>query len=112
MQGPPGSERPVPVIVCMRCGHEESEGAWFAPIGEDPGVPVERYQPPERPPLDGLDFPVYALAGADAEMTGHGSDAVGVHSVTMSHDGVQIETEALRHAILTRGRRAPARSRR
>jgi hypothetical protein len=47
---------------------------------------------------EGLDFPVYVLAGADAEMTGHGWDAAGVHSVTMSHDGVQIETEALRHA--------------
>ena len=97
-QGPPGAERPVPVIVCVRCGHEESEGAWFAPLGEDPGVPVESYQPPERPTLDGLDFPVYALAGADAEMTGQGWGAAAVHSVTMSHDGVQIETEALRHA--------------
>jgi hypothetical protein len=31
-------------------------------------------------------------------MTGHGWDAASVHSVTVSHDGVQIETEALRHA--------------
>lgn len=97
-QGPPGAERPVPVIVCVRCGHEVSEGVWFAPVGEDPGVPVENYQPPERPTIDGLGFPVYALAGADAQMTGHGWDAAGVHSVTMSCDGVQIETEALRHA--------------
>jgi hypothetical protein len=97
-QGWPGAERPVPVIVCVRCGHEESEGTWFGLAGEDSGVPVESYQPPERPKLDGLDFPVYALEGADAEMSGHGWDAAGVHSVTVSHDTVQIETEALRHA--------------
>ena len=97
-QGPPGAQRPVPVIVCVRCGHEESEGTWFAPVGEDPGVPVENHQPPERPTLGGLDFPVYALAGAGAEMTGQGWDAAGAHSVTVSHDGVQIETQALRHA--------------
>jgi len=97
-QGPSGAERPVPVIVCVRCGHEESEGVWFAPIGKDPGVAVESHGPPEWPPLDGLVFPVYVLAGSDFEITGHGRDAVGVHSVTTSHDGVEIETEALRNA--------------
>jgi hypothetical protein len=96
-QGPPGAERPVPLIVCVRCGHEEREGAWFAPVGEEADVRVESNRPPERPTLDGLDFPVYALAGIDAEMTGRGWDAAGVHSVTVSHEGVQIETEALRH---------------
>ena len=82
----------------MRCGHEEAEGTWYAPLGEDPGVAIEDYRPPERPTPTALGFPVYVLAGADAEMSGHGWDAVGVHSVTMNHDGVQIETEALRHA--------------
>lgn len=108
-QGPPGAERPVPVIVCVRCGHEESEGVWFGPIGEEASVPVENHKPPEWPALDAVDFPVYALAGADAEMTGHGWDAVGVHSVTMSHDGVEIETEALRHAYFD-AREASARA--
>jgi len=99
-QGPPGVERPVPVIVCVRCGHEESEGTWYAPVGEDPGVPVESRRPPKRPTLGEVDFPVYTLAGADAEATGRGWDAAGVHSVTMGHDGVEIETETLRHAYL------------
>ena len=80
----------MPVIVCVRCGHEESKGVWYVPIGEEPGVRVEDYKPPERPTLDGLDFPVYALADADPEITGHGSDRVGVNHVSVSHDGVQI----------------------
>jgi hypothetical protein len=97
---PTGAERPAPVIVCVRCGHEESEGTWFAATGEDPDAAVEDRRPPGRPTPDGLDFPVYALSGAAAEMTGQGWDTAGVHSVTISHDGVRIETGALRHAYV------------
>jgi hypothetical protein len=98
MQGSSGAERPVPVIVCVRCGHEESEGVWFAPVDENSDVPAVTRQRPEPPPLDELDFPVYVLAGSAAEVAGRGWDPLGVHSITMRHGGVQIETEALRHA--------------
>src|SRR5919201_208891 len=62
----------------------ERERPWYGPAGEDPGV-VESYKPPEPPSLDALEFPMHAFAGA--EITGHGWDAAGVHSVTISQDG-------------------------
>lgn len=77
-QGPRGAERPVPVIVCVRCGYEESEGVWYAAVEGDRGVPLVRHALPERPPPDRLDFPVYTRAGAAASMTGHGWNVDGV----------------------------------
>jgi hypothetical protein len=118
--GPPGGPmRPSAVIVCTRCGHEVGEGAWYGPSRLTPGalrapwrgLSALRHRRsrrsmrpgPPAPAIDELDFPVYALVGANPELTGRGWDPEGVHSVTMSDDRAEIKTRALRRAFLDAG---------
>jgi hypothetical protein len=83
------------------------EGAWYglprAPWRRLRGLRRRRRHrptPPVPPPIGKLEFPIYSLAGAVAEPTGRGWDAEGVHSVTVRHDGIEITTRALRHALI------------
>jgi hypothetical protein len=101
-KGPPGGPtQPASVIVCSRCGHEVDEGSWFAvgPGDGTPPSPPPRPRPP-APPLEALDFPVYALAGGRPEPSGRGWDREGVHSVSLRHDAVEVTTRARRHAFI------------
>ena len=84
------------MIVCVRCGHEESEGAWLLP--GDRGD-VENYRPPNRRLSTPLTSPSTRSPAPTREITGHGWDPDGVYSVTISHRRAQIKTQALRHAF-------------
>jgi hypothetical protein len=110
---------PSPVIVCMRCGDEEPEGAWVAVESErddedEPGeaatAEAERWLREHRREqlenLRGLQLPVYALDDwPDPPLhAGSGSGDQGIHSVTVRHGAengptIEIETEHRRHAV-------------
>jgi hypothetical protein len=105
-----GRMLPSAVIVCTRCGHEVPGGTWHgagaprAPWRLLRGVRYRFALRWMRPPaIDALDFPVYALAGGDAEPAGHSWDRKGVHSMTMRNDRVAITTEAGREALVEAG---------
>jgi hypothetical protein len=96
-----GPEEPTPVIACVRCGHEERQGAWFG--GEHP-VPDqeqirrhrERRRREEQRVLGGVDFTVYALVAAAApELGGWGTDIHRVTEVTLRYDGVEVTSAFL-----------------
>jgi ribosomal protein L37AE/L43A len=93
------------VIVCTRCGHEVDEGAWDG-VGRRRRLRLRlgrrrpRVTPPAPPAIDGLDFPIYTVAGARGERAGQGWDRDGVHSVTLRHDAVAVTTRAPRRAFI------------
>jgi hypothetical protein len=95
-QGRPGAERLVAVIVCVRCGHEGARAPGLRSSSRtrafrSRAITVRRggcstgfTSRSTRSPAPAPGWPATA----------------GVRSVTMSHDGVQIEAEALQHAYL------------
>ena len=101
-----GDWEPSPVVVCIRCGHEESEGSWIAVEDDeedlDPEAATEaesalaRHRQERLENLRGLMMPVYALEDPPhpPALGGWGGDDQGVHSVTVRHgdgDGLMIE---------------------
>jgi hypothetical protein len=81
-----------PVVACMRCGHAETIGVWYAG-GDD--EPIDPADVPPRPELDlgEVAFPVYALESGMPLVSGWSRDPVGVRAVTLRHAGVEVETE-------------------
>jgi len=102
-------DEPAPVIACTRCGHEVSEGAWYAPAPRGlkalrrrrRRVPPPPPHLPAFPPVAEAGFPVYGLAGAEPEVSGYGSSPdAGVHTMRIRHDGVVVTTRMRRAAFL------------
>lgn len=73
--GSDGSGRPT-AAVCRRCGFEESLGVWSAPTSEPDAQPVVHRERPWVRDLAAVvrsaPFVVYALAGHEATLAGHG----------------------------------------
>ena len=107
-----GGWEPTPVIVCVRCGHEESEGAWYAATDDDAGridaveqrdaIAVRRAE--HAALLRETDLPLYALAGAPSPPTLSGWGVTGsrIDHVTVRHG------ELIELAMDARPRAAPA----
>jgi hypothetical protein len=93
---------PTPIVVCRTCGYEESIGSvirFESPDAEDPAEVAERiraWDASQRAEqidmLAQVSFPIYAVVGWPAKLTGHGGSTQGlggpltrVKRVTISH---------------------------
>jgi hypothetical protein len=96
--GPDGTTIPGPIVVCRRCGHQESEGTImrFPTDDEDEAVRaarmarvraeqrVQRWYS-NKLTLRAVTFPIYAAEGWYAQISGSGSRNDEVTELTISH---------------------------
>ncbi|MEA2465979.1 MAG: hypothetical protein QOJ57_105 [Thermoleophilaceae bacterium] len=93
---PGGGMEPSPVLACAVCGHEEPVPTFFGvsdAAGDDDWSEVEEDDEAMAPlgragaaaALSKVDFPVYAMAGAEPRLTGLGSQGSSVTEVDIAH---------------------------
>ena len=85
---PDGATEPTTIAVCRACGHEESIGSvirFERPEDEDPAEVAERiraweasHRAEQLEVLRQVEFPIYAVVGRPARLTGHGGSSAGL----------------------------------
>jgi hypothetical protein len=96
--GHDGAGRATAAVICTRCGHDEPEGVFYAAVdGEPPDsdaveAALQEHRQLARAALDDLlrsGFPLYAVDGLPAELSGWGD-----RSATVRHgDDLVVETD-------------------
>lgn len=100
-----GVEHAIPVVVCVRCGHEEAQvGSVVFSAVEDDEEPspaerrrAERWSAAERRrrtrALEAIDFPILRIAGAGAvALAGYAGGGRGTDQVTVRCGEVELES--------------------